>query len=172
MKKLTGLLCIVLLAFTLTACGSDDERLPESTSNQTVDDDADDDVVSTPKIETITVYTIDPSSMSIVPSQVKKNEDDDSVEYITKLVTENLEDDEIRVSKVTKDGDRAVIAFDSKKKPIKGCDESMEDLILECYANSILDNVEGIHAVSFCTDKGPYISENKEMAADEIYASR
>ena len=38
---------------------------------------------------------------------------------------------------------------------VKGCSEEMEDLILECFANSILDNVEGVHAVSFCTDKGP-----------------
>ena len=173
MKRLTGLLCIVLLLFALTACGSDDEKIedPESTSNTTTEDESSEPIPS-PNMETITVFTIDPANMAIMPSQVKKNEADDSVEYITKLVQENLEDDEIRVFSAIQDGDRAVIAFDSESKPVKGCDEEMEDLILECFANSILDNVEGIHEVSFCTDKGRYISENKEMEADEIYASR
>ncbi len=169
MKKLTGLLCIMLLSVALTACGSDDVS-PESTSKQTIEDTSE--PIPSPKMETITVFTIDPANMAIIPSQVKKNEDDDSVEYITNLVLENLEDGEIKISEVTQKDDCAVIAFDSKSKPVKGCSEEMEDLILECFANSILDNVEGVHAVSFCTDKGPYISDNKEMAADEIYASR
>ena len=174
MKKLTGLLCIVLLSFALTACGSEDDEdtnTPEPSSNITTEDETSEPIPS-PNMETITVFTIDPANMAIMPSQVKKNEADDSVEYITKLVRENLEDDEIRVSSATQKGERAIIAFDSKSKPVKGCDEEMEDLILECFANSILDNVDGIHEVSFCTDKGPYISENKEMEADEIYASR
>ena len=174
MKRLTGLLCIVLLLFALTACGSDEDTVdvPESTeSTQTTEDKTSEPILS-PNMETITVFTIDPINMAIMPSQVKKNEADDSVEYITKLVQDNLEDDEIRVASAVQEKDRAVIAFDSGSKPVKGCDEEMEDLILECFANSILDNVEGIHEVSFCTDKGPYISENKEMEADEIYASR
>ena len=173
MKKLSGLLCIVLLLFALTACGSDEDvnNTPEPASNAKTEQESSEPIPS-PNMETITVFTIDPVNMAIMPSQVKKNEDDDSVEYITKLVQENLEDSDIKVSSATQDGDKAFIAFDSESKPVKGCDEEMEDLILECFANSILDNVDGIHEVGFCTDKGPYISENKEMEADEIYASR
>ncbi len=172
MRKLTGLLCIVLLLFALTACGSDSVDTPEPTTNQTTEQEPSEEPIPSPNMETITVFTIDPANMAIMPSQVKKNEADDSVEYVTELVLQNLEDDEIRIASAISDGDRAIIAFDSESKPVKGCDEEMEDLILECFANSILDNVEGIHSISFCTEKGPYISENKEMAADEIYASR
>lgn len=168
LKRLTGLLCIVILAFSLVACGQDDsaDQTPEKTEE----------AVSTPtaavKMETITVFTIDASTMSILPSRVKKNQDDDSLSYLVQLVLDNLEDDEIGIVNVAQNEDKAIVEFDSTKKPVTGCDEEMEDLILECFANSILDNAEGVHSVIFRTEKGAYKSKYKTMKEDEEYASR
>ena len=171
MKKLTGMLCICLLAFCLTACGGDeDPKKPEKSAEVTAEPE--DTATPAPAFETITVFTIDPSSMSLKASRVKKKEDDDSLSYLSQLVLDNLEDDEIRISKVEEEGDQAIIYFDSTGKPLKGCDIDMESLILECFANSILDNLEGCHGVIFRTDKGAYESENISLGVDEVYASR
>ena len=172
MKKLTGLLCICLLAVCLcTACG-DGESDPQTSAEVSTTEPEKATATPAPAFETITVFTIDPSSMSLKASRVKKKEDDDSLEYLAQLVLDNLEDDEIRLSGVEQEGDQAVIIFDSTGKPVKGCDEEMESLILECFANSILDNAEGVHGVIFRTDKGAYESENLSMEEDEVYASR
>ncbi|MEE3468373.1 MAG: hypothetical protein VZQ83_08025 [Eubacterium sp.] len=168
LRKLTGLLCIISIAFCLVACG---EETPQSPTPEATEE-----TVVTPsavsQMETITVFTIDASTMSILPSRVKKNENDDSLQYLVELVLDNLEDDKIGISSVEQEGDKAIIYFDSNKKPVSDCDEEMEDLILECFANSILDNAEGVHGVIFRTDKGNYVSAYKTMKEDEVYASR
>ncbi|MBO6109201.1 MAG: hypothetical protein J6P16_07360 [Eubacterium sp.] len=168
-KKALRAVCICLIAVIMISCGSGDttEELREEPTESAVQTP-----LPTPRIETITVFTIDPATMSILPSRVRKNEDDDSLSYITELVLNNLEDDQIKVSGVSQEKDSAIIVFDSTAKPVTGCDAEMETLILDCFANSILDNVEGCHSVIFRTDKGAYSSENLEMGEDEIYASR
>ena len=169
MKKLTGLLCIGLLVLCLTACGDGDAEPQKSAEVTAAPEDT---ATPAPAFETITVFTIDTSSMSLKASRVKKKEDDDSLSYLAQLVLDNLEDDEIHLDKVEQEGDQAIIYFDSKGKPVTGCDEEMEGLILECFANSILDNAEGCHGVIFRTEKGAYESENLSMEEDEVYASR
>ena len=166
-RKLTGVLYILVLVFCLTACGNSSAPEQKATSEPTEESP-----LPSPKMETITVFTIDPDSMAVLPSRVKKKEDDDSLMYITELVLNNLEDDNIRVSEVSMEEDKAIIVFDSTGKPVTDCDADMEGLILECFANSILDNVEGCHGVIFRTDKGAYASENITMKKDEVYASR
>lgn len=160
-----ALVCMCLLC----SCGSTDSPKVSDISTPAALEET---PLPTPQMETITVFTIDSASMTILPSKVKKNQDDDSLSYIAELVLNNLGDDDIRLSKVEQDGDRAVLEFDSESKPVKDCDEEMESLILECFANSILDNVEGCHSVIFRTDKGAYESDNLKMGIDEAYASR
>ena len=166
-KKILKIICIFALAAFVTAC--DGEAVPEDTSAPTATAEA---PSPTPVMETITIFTFDPNTMTISPSQVKKNKDDDSLMYITELVLNSLEDDEIQISEVQQEDDKAIIVFDSSSKPLKDCDAEMEGLILECFANSILENVDGCHGVIFRTEKGAYKSKNFSMGEDEVYASR
>ena len=162
-----GIILVLMLA--LTACG--EEAAPSATPSAS-SVTASSTPLPTPDMETITVFTIDPTNMTVLPSRVKKDKDDDSLMYITELVLNNLEDDSILISDVIQEEDKAIIVFDSSGKPVKGCDPVMEGLILECFANSLLDNVDGLHGVIFRTDKGAYKSDNLKMKKDEVYASR
>ena len=168
MRRLVCLLGTVLLAVMLTACSGEPSastQAPKATESP--------EPIATPQMETITIFTIDTSSMSLLPTQVKKKSDDDSPSYITDLVLENLEDDSIGVSEVSQEDDKAIIVFKADTKPIKGCDAELEPLILDCFANSILDNVEGVHSVVFRSDIGAYKSANGlEFGEDEEYASK
>ena len=167
LKKYLKIISIFVLAVFVTACGSDEkpEVTPTVAPTEAVESAA-------PVMETITVFTFDPNTMSIIPSQVKKNKDDDSLMSITELVLNSLEDDDIQISEVQQEEDKAIIVFDSSSKPVKNCDAEIEGLILECFANSILDNVDGCHGVIFRTDKGAYKSKHLSMGEDEVYASR
>ena len=156
LKKYLKIISIFVLAVFVTACGSDEkpEVTPTVAPTEAVESAA-------PVMETITVFTFDPNTMSISPSQVKKDKDDDSLMYITELVLNNLEDDDIQISEVQQEEDKAIIVFDSSSKPVKNCDAEIEGLILECC-----------HGVIFRTDKGAYKSKHLSMGEDEVYASR
>ena len=168
MKKALKIISIIMIAAFVTACGTEEGPAPATPTAAPTEAAASE----APVMETITVFTFDPNSMTIIPSQVKKNKDDDSLMYITELVLNNLGDDDIQISDVQLEGDKAIVVFDSSSKPVKKCTAEIEGLILECFANSILDNVDGCHGVIFRTDKGAYKSKNIKMGEDEVYASR
>ena len=100
--------------------------------------------LSTPKstMKTLTIYSIDSDTMSLIPVVVKKEEKTLTAEYITYLVTQNLEDEDVRVDHVEQQKNVVVVSFDSKAKPVKRCSKQMETLILNCFASSLLDNVK------------------------------
>ena len=158
--------CLLGMVFILAACESENEG-PAVKMTPTPEETP----LPTPELETITVFTIDSANMTAVPSRVKKNQADDSVEYIVQLVSDNLEDSEIRVSEAFMEGENAVIVFDQKSKPLKNCPADMEALILDCFSTSVLDNVDGCRGVIFRSDKGKYASDNLTLGEDEIYAS-
>ncbi|MCR4604668.1 MAG: hypothetical protein K5639_01575 [Eubacterium sp.] len=168
MKKLKSFVCLILCAALLFGCGEKtDPSSSPSAPSATVE----------PTFETITIFTIDTGNMQIVPSQVKKEDGNDSLVYICDLVEDNLDDDEIHVTGATLEktkvaDDTAVIVFDAEGKPLKNCVEDMETLILDCFANSILDNVEGVHYVVFRSSEGAYKSESLKLGENEAYASK
>ena len=168
MKRIKCVICLVLCSALIFGC----EQKAEPTQTPSA-------VTATkePQFETITVFSIDTANMQLVPNRVKKNEENDSPEYICDLVLDNLDDDSIKISevKLTKtksDDDTAVVIFNAGGKPLKDCDEDMEYLILDCFANTILDNVSGGHNVVFRSTAGAYKSENIEFGENEAYASK
>lgn len=122
-------------------------------------------------METLTIYSIDSDSMSLVPIVVKKQKKICSAEYITYLVTQNLEDDEIQIDHVEQQKETVIVSFSSKGKPITGCSKKMENLILNCFASSLLDNVPDCEKIIYrCEDKA-YKSKHLTFKRNEIYAS-
>ena len=56
--------------------------------------------------------------MSLIPVVVGKEEKTLTAEYITYLVTQNLEDEDVRVDHVEQQKNVVVVSFDSKAKPV------------------------------------------------------
>ena len=165
MKKPAGVFLVVVLCLSLLcACGTSDDAANDPSTDTPTPTKAVD-------INTVTIFTIDPSSMQILPYQVKTDESEATIESICDLVVKNLDEDDVRVDSAFCEDEDGIVVFDHSAKPIKGCDDEMEALILDCFANSILDNVSGCHNVIFRSDEGAYVSENSEFGEDEIYAS-
>lgn len=122
-------------------------------------------------MKTLSIYTIDSDTMTLVPVKVKRNTDKLTPEYITSLVEDSLDDETVRVYSVKKVNDRIILSFYRDGKPFVNCSKKMEILILDCFANSLLDNVESIKNVVFrCEDKA-YKSENYSFKINEVYTS-
>lgn len=122
-------------------------------------------------MKTLTIYSIDSDTMNLIPVLIKKPEKALTAEYITYLVTQNLEDEDIKVDHVEQTKNTVVVSFKPDAKPIKGCSKQMETLILNCFANSLLDNVKNCENVIYRCKYKRYKSSHRSFAFDEVYAS-
>lgn len=159
-KVISSLLFVVILMIGLAGC---EEKKENPTPAP----------VATPKnnMKILTIYSINSDSMSLIPVSVKKDPKKISEKYITSLVLENLGEDDIIVNDIKKKGKTVFLSFSSKGKPIRKCSKKMEELILECFANSLLDNVKGCSEVVFRCDGKAYKSEHQSFKLNEVYAS-
>lgn len=153
---------LFLTAVVMTACGK-----------KTVDRNATTSAVTAKRstMETITIYSINSDTMSLIPVSVKKVSNDNSLDYICSLVQENLDEKDIQITECRQSGKKVIVSFSSQGKPVKNCSNKMENLILESFANSLLDNVEGCESIIFRCDGGAYVSSQHSFEKNEIYAS-
>ena len=148
--KIMAILMVGLLL--LNGCGEASE-IPAKTA------------LSTPK------STMKTLTMSLIPVVVKKEEKTLTAEYITYLVTQNLEDEDVRVDHVEQQKNVVVVSFDSKAKPVKRCSKQMETLILNCFASSLLDNVKDCKKIIYRCKNKRYKSSHRSFGFNEVYTS-
>lgn len=122
-------------------------------------------------VKTMTIYSIDSGSMTLIPVTVKKGTEKVTLSYIANLVLENLNEDEIELTDVSQNGKKVIVSFSSQGRPVKNCSATMESLILEAFANSLLDNVEDCEQVIFRCDGEGYTSGQYTFGKNEVYAS-
>ena len=164
MKRLLSIVSIVLCLSVLTACGGGSEPAPEVTATP--------EATAQTQMDTVTIYTVDASTMQLIPSKVMTETGEENIANICDLVVKNLEDDGISVVEAKMEDETGVVVFDSTGKPLVDCDEEMESLILECFVNSIFENIDECQDVIFRTDKGAYISEHMELGENDVYATK
>lgn len=164
MKKYSLYLILCLFCFcVMTGCDTTDTE-PKDTPAATATPQPSD-------IKTITIYSVDSSSMMLIPVSVKKDEQKLTARYISSLVLENLNDDSIIINQLEITEDTVILSFSSEGRPIRKCEEVMEGLILDSFANSLLDNVEDCKKVIFRKDGGAYKSKYRSFKKNEVYAS-
>lgn len=122
-------------------------------------------------IETVSIYTIDTDSMTLVPVKIKKEKEAITPAYITSLVEDSLDDDTIRVYSVEQKDNCVFLSFYAKGKPLVNCSKKMENLILDCFANSLLDNLDSCSEIVFRSEDKAYKSEHYSFKKNEVYAS-
>ena len=152
---------MIIICSVLSGCQKEKSELPTTTAA----------VATRSPMETITIYSINSDTMSLIPMPVKKISDKNDVEYICSLVLENLDEQEVKVTDCQHLGNTVVISFSSKGQPITGCSRKMEKLILDAFANSILDNVADCDGIIFQCEGKAYKSDYRSFGKDEMYAS-
>lgn len=123
-------------------------------------------------METVSIYSIDSDTMTLVPVMVKKEKSKLTPTYIASLVEDSLEDETVRLYSVEQVGEKVYISFYRKGKPIKNCSKKMETLILDCFANSLLDNVKKCKKIIVRCENKAYKSDNYSFKINDVYASK
>lgn len=166
MKKLKSLLfsCCLFMTFVMMAgCegtqGKEVEGTPTPEPTQKI------------KIETLAIYSINSDNMTLIPVPVRKGSQKLSPSYVAGLVMENLNEEDIAITDIYQKGKKVIVSFDPDGKPVKNCTAKMETLILEAFANSLLDNVKNCSQVIFRCDGKEYKSDQYSFGLNEVFAS-
>ncbi len=156
-------LCVLLVCLLFTGCLGEEQKeepaLPSPSPAGSV-------------METITIYSINSDTMSLVPVSVKKTGKKLDGKSVVSLVTGNLNGIDIKITAVVQKGKKIYVSFSSDSKPVVSCNKTMEKLILDCLSNSILDNVDSCHQVIFQKEGKAYQSEHRSFGLKEVYASK
>lgn len=130
--------------------------------------------ISTPKkrnIKTISIYTVDAVNEELMPISVPLYDNDITPAFITDEVINNLEDT-IKVTELEVEKGQIFVTLDSHYAPVYNCSKKYETLVLDCLANSLLDNLSYVEDVIFRCDTGAYHSQNYDFKINEVYRSK
>lgn len=125
---------------------------------------------SVSQIKTVSIYTIDSIEEELVPLKVPMSTDRITPEFILDEVLSNI-DEKVEITEIEVENSRIYVSFNNDYAPVKKCSRKFETLILDCVANSLLDNISYINEVVFQCEDGAYHSYNFEFQEDEVYCS-
>ncbi|MGN1206544.1 MAG: hypothetical protein ACI4SQ_06105 [Eubacterium sp.] len=178
MKRWFSLACILLVVLSLCSCSifpyEDSSDLDLTQEEIDSVQNATPTAISTPKkrtIKTISIYTVDTISEELMPITVPLYNNEITPAFITDEVINNLEDT-IKVTELTVERKQLFVTLDSNYAPIKNCSRKYETLVLDCLANSLLDNLSYVDDVIFRSDTGAYHSANYDFEINEVYRSK
>lgn len=167
MKKFRLVLTFLISSMMLVLSGCTDEGKAVT--------DTDSSAVPAPtracSIETVSIYSVNSDNMTLIPVSVRKGTQDPTPDYVAGLVMESLNEEDIELTDISQKDNKVIVSFSSKGKPVKGCGSKMETLILEAFANSLLDNVENCEKVIFRCDGKEYKSSQYSFGKNEVFAS-
>jgi hypothetical protein len=156
----------VLLLFCLTGCGKN-ESIAESPSVNT-------EKTQEPKDEKreISIYTINDDTLESEPVTVEL-EGELTAENVVFAAVKALEEHslEIGIYSITTEEDTVIVSFQKDTAPLTGVGAGVEETILNCISDSLIDNIEGCKNVIFRCADGPYKSGHIEFELDEVYVS-
>lgn len=93
-------------------------------------------------------------------------------EFVTEQVVNEFLDQDltIKIDKVTvNDKGDVIVSFQKDSAPQKGVGKEAEGFILDCISQSILDDVDGSHAVIFQIEGDAYQSSHISLKKNEAY---
>lgn len=183
-KTIIFMLCLcVILAFA--ACKKDekqqgnpatDSNISQTTQPDDLEIDEDDSDEDDPDLvgdagNNLEIYTIDSDTLEITPLNVASSGEDITAKEIVKAVTDNL-DEPVGVAKVEEKKNKVIVTFQNGKAPLSGCSAQIEERILDCISNSLLDNLPTCEGVIFRSETGAYEGGHISLDKDEVYASK
>lgn len=164
-KKSLMLILIFLVVMQGTGCAKEQKAgIPEGTSVPAV-------TVASEE-NSIQVYTIDEDSMESVSETVYLMDDEKiTAKNIIKEVIDlfDMHSITIHLDTITEKEDTIYISFQKDGAPVHDVSETVEEIILESIAKSLVDNLEGYEKVVFQVEGEAYKSDNIQLEKDEVY---
>lgn len=164
-RKCLMLIMIFLVIMQGTGCTKEKKvSTPKNTATPKV--------VSTSEEKSIQVYTIDEDSLESVSETVYllDNEKVTAKNIINKVIDLfAMHAITIKLDTITEKEETIYISFQKEGAPVHDVSETVEEIILESIAKSLVDNLEGYEKVVFQVEGEAYKSDNIQMEKDEVY---
>lgn len=123
----------------------------------------------------VTIYTLNPDSLEKEAVTVLvTSEDELTPDFIVEQVVDAMEDEGffLGVNDIILEGDSVRIDFKSDAAPVIDVGASVEGSIIDCLAQSILDNLPQYKKIYISIEGGPYYSGHLEFELDDVYLGR
>ena len=178
-KKSILFFLLIVFAVTLCACHKEDPdpsgQNPDSSPTPTTPDTVTiAPVISGGGINLVAklIYTVDASTAKVVRSTVMVRDDTDiTPALVIDCIVDSLKDESLNLSfdGVEYSDGVCVVDFDDSIYTIAGKSADLEDAILDCIAQSVLDNVEGCMKIIYRIHNEAYSTVNRHFAYDFVY---
>lgn len=145
--------------------------VPEATQTPAVPQATQTPEQSTEKKE-ISIYTINDDTLESEPVTVEV-EEELTAETVVKAAVKSLEEHSLTIGiySVEQKENTVIVSFMKDTAPVVGVGSGVEETILNCISDSLIDNVEDCRNVVFRIEDGPYESGHMIFGIDEVYAS-
>lgn len=133
------------------------------------------DSVTPGKTKELPIYTIGEDQRELTAVTVLVTAEKElSQEIVAEAVVDALADSAfyVKVNSVTSFFSKIIVDFDSSAPPVKGVSRDLEELILDSFAMSIIDNIPGCNEVGFSVDGKDYKSSYLKMEYGTAYLRR
>lgn len=119
----------------------------------------------------ISIYTINDNTLESEPVKVEV-EKELTPETVVEAAVKSLEEHSLTIGihSVTQEGDTVIVSFKKDTAPLVNVGSGVEETILNCISDSLIDNIEGCKNVIFRGEDGPYESGHLYFEMDEVYA--
>ena len=118
------------------------------------------------------IYTVDASTSRVVRSTVMVRDDTEiTPSLVIDFIVDSLKDESLNLSfdGIEYEDGVCVVDFDDSIYTIAGKSVELEDAILDCIAQSVLDNVDGCMSVIYRIHNEAYSTVNRHFAYDFVY---
>lgn len=180
-----GMVCILTVA-SFAGCNKDEEpqetpgvntemptQTPVTPGTETPDvsQNTEEPEQGTEKKE-ISIYTINDDTLESEPVTVEIQEKL-TAKAVVEAAVKSLEEHSliIGIHDVSQEGDTVIVSFKKDTAPAIGVGSGVEETILNCISDSLIDNLEECKSVIFRLEDGPYESGHMIFEMDEVYVS-
>ncbi len=120
----------------------------------------------------IDIYGINEDSLESEPAHAVI-EGEVSAKSIVQAVVDDFaaKSIEIGIYDVTEETDKVIVSFEYGKAPLANVGSDVEETILNCISDSLMDNLDNCKAVIFRAEDSSYESGHFAFKFDEVYAS-
>ena len=182
-KNLIYAVLCICVAFAVSGCGKNVGTNPVPTEVPvqtkpvvTVTPDVPENItIAPPENLEITIYTLNSDTLDKEAVSVLVTvEDELTPEYIVEQVVDAMEDEGfyVGINDIILEQESVRIDFKSDAAPVIDVGASVEGLIIDALAQSILDNLLQYKKIYISIEGGPYHSGHLEFELDEVYLGR
>lgn len=177
-----GMIC-TLTVFGFAGCGKDNKpqetpgvntemptQTPAQTETPSVPVETQEPEQGNEKKE-ISIYTINDDTLESEPVTVEVDKEL-TAETVVEAAVKSLEEHSLNIGiySVTQEKDTVIVSFKADTAPAVGVGSGVEETILNCISDSLIDNLESCRNVIFRIEDGPYESGHMIFEMDEVYA--